>query len=220
MQSKLLDFVPEFHDIANEFPYANDKEFKQMVDSIKAVGLKEPITLYEGKILDGRNRFLACDEANADCYYTEFVGSLEEAREESKRLNLTRRNMSPDQLAVIAYRSPLSIRKAAAHYGIGRDRISRVSALAKQDKAILDDIYKGKVSLAKAITAVKYKLAKQEEIRIAMDSLKEDKPSKLGIDVQARLQMYSGWSVNKLAWELTQRDFSEKIYSGEDELLG
>ncbi len=210
VESKLLDFYPEFHNIANEFPYANDEELRLLSEDIKAVGLREPITLYEGKILDGRNRFLACDKAEKDCRYKEFHGSYQEAVEESHRLNLRRRNMSQDQLAVIAFRSELSILKGAAFYGVNRNRITRISAIAKQDAKILDDIAAGKISISKANAAIKFKLIKQEEIRAAIDSLKEDKPSKLGIDVQARLQMYSEWSVSKLAWELTQRDFSEK----------
>src|SRR5262245_38989950 len=50
----------EFHPFANVFPLLNGDDFKKFLADIEAHGLSEPvITLYEGKILDGRNRFRA-----------------------------------------------------------------------------------------------------------------------------------------------------------------
>lgn len=51
------------HPIAEYFPLITGEEFQAMVASIKENGLRKPITLYEGQILDGRNRHRACVEA-------------------------------------------------------------------------------------------------------------------------------------------------------------
>ena len=50
----------EYHELANIFPLIQGVEFDELVKDIQWNGLQEPIILYEGKILDGRNRYNAC----------------------------------------------------------------------------------------------------------------------------------------------------------------
>jgi N6-adenosine-specific RNA methylase IME4 len=53
----------DFHEIANIFPLLEGAELDALVCDIKENGLLEPITTYEGKIVDGRNRYRACELA-------------------------------------------------------------------------------------------------------------------------------------------------------------
>ena len=45
-----------------------------LTEDIKAHGLREKIWIYEGKILDGRNRFLACQKARVRPQFRKFTG--------------------------------------------------------------------------------------------------------------------------------------------------
>lgn len=56
------------HPLANEFPLLEGEEFTKLVTDIKANGLQQPIVLAADNltIVDGRNRYLACDVALVD----------------------------------------------------------------------------------------------------------------------------------------------------------
>jgi ParB-like chromosome segregation protein Spo0J len=53
-----------FHPIANIFPLIEDDELDALIQSIRKRGVREPITLYEGEILDGRRRYRAARAPN------------------------------------------------------------------------------------------------------------------------------------------------------------
>lgn len=53
----------EFHPYANIFPLIEGEAFAALVEDIAQNGMREPIVLFEGKILDGRNRYRAALQA-------------------------------------------------------------------------------------------------------------------------------------------------------------
>lgn len=90
----------EFHPIANALRLMNKTEFDSLKASIKASGLNEPIWLYEGKILDGRNRYSACCELGVHVSTREFTGEDPIAFALAQRKE--RCHDTPSQLAVAA----------------------------------------------------------------------------------------------------------------------
>ena len=56
----------EFHPLADIFPLVEGTQFDELVSDVKVFGLREPILIFEGKVLDGRNRYRACLEAGVE----------------------------------------------------------------------------------------------------------------------------------------------------------
>src|SRR5437764_3178137 len=90
----------EFHDLANIFPMLVGNEAKTLARDILENGLREPITLFEGKILDGRNRYNACLAAGVEPRFTLYKGDNPVAFVVSR--NLTRRHLGEGQRAMVA----------------------------------------------------------------------------------------------------------------------
>lgn len=92
----------EFHPIADVFPLIAGDEFSDLVSDIRARGLLEPIWIYDGQILDGRNRYRACIEAGIPPDYREYQGDDPIGFVIS--LNLRRRHLDESQRGMVAAR--------------------------------------------------------------------------------------------------------------------
>jgi ParB-like chromosome segregation protein Spo0J len=55
------------HPLSAAFPAMSDAEYTQLLDSITDIGVQNPITLHEGMVLDGWNRYRACEELGYVC---------------------------------------------------------------------------------------------------------------------------------------------------------
>lgn len=105
------DYV--FHDLATMFPLIPDGyELDQLAADIKKNGLLEPITLFEGKVADGRNRYKACKLAKVTPTVEDWEGTEEELITWIISKNLRRRHLNESQRAMAA--SQLQPRLAAA----------------------------------------------------------------------------------------------------------
>lgn len=90
----------DFHELANIFPMIPKEELEQLTADIKTNGLLEPITVYQGKILDGRNRFIACQMAAVEPEFVPYTGSDPLTFVISK--NIQRRHLTSSQRAALA----------------------------------------------------------------------------------------------------------------------
>jgi N6-adenosine-specific RNA methylase IME4 len=90
----------EYNELANLFPMIPEAEASDLAADIAANGLREPIVTFEGKILDGRNRFEACKRANVEPQFVEYQGGDPLAFVVS--LNLKRRHLNESQRGMVA----------------------------------------------------------------------------------------------------------------------
>lgn len=89
-----------FHPLAQLFPLIEGEEFNELVADIRANGVREPIWIHEGQILDGRNRYRASAAAGADCPMRAYDGADPLGFVVS--LNLKRRHLDEGQRAMVA----------------------------------------------------------------------------------------------------------------------
>ena len=104
-QSMLPDIkVPDmpFHPLAELFPLPSEDELRAMADDIAAHGLREPIVTLEGRILDGRCRYLACKMAAVEPQFENYAGNDPIAYVYSR--NIARRHLTKPQCEILAAR--------------------------------------------------------------------------------------------------------------------
>lgn len=64
----------EQHPLSAAFPAMGEKEFQELAADIKANGLRDSITLFEGKVLDGWHRLQACQKVEVNPRTQTFSG--------------------------------------------------------------------------------------------------------------------------------------------------
>ncbi|MBT9151376.1 MAG: hypothetical protein DDT40_01569 [candidate division WS2 bacterium] len=170
----------EFHEIANILPLMEGSEFDALVMDIKEQGLLEPICLYEGNILDGRNRYKACEKAGVEPHFIKWAGGKPLEFIISK--NLKRRHLNESQRAVVAarladmrqgertdlvepsanLRKVISQPEAAVMLNISERMIQSVKSLEREAPELLPQIERGKISVHEAKMKVKTEKRQQE----------------------------------------------------------
>lgn len=168
----------EFHQLANIFPLIEGSAFQDLVDDIAQHGIREPIWLYEGKILDGRNRYKACLESGSEIKTREYTGNDPLGFVVS--LNLKRRHLDTAQRAMVASRlanmrqgertditeiSAMSQPEAAAMLNVSTDSVQFAKKVLDQgSEALIQKVDEGRLSVSVAATIATIPKEEQEVI--------------------------------------------------------
>ena len=94
----------QYHPLADLFPLLEGEAFDELVEDIRVHKVREPIWLYQGKILDGRNRYRAAIAAGVPCPTRTYEGGDPVGFVIS--LNLKRRHLSGSQRATLNSSGP------------------------------------------------------------------------------------------------------------------
>jgi hypothetical protein len=118
-----------FHSFSNAFPLMEGPEFTEFVDDIKANGQREPITVYQGQILEGRNRYRACLRLKIEPQFVEFEGDDADAHAFVISRNLRRRHLTPKQKSeaiakIVSLRPEKSNRALGIEIGVDHKTIA------------------------------------------------------------------------------------------------
>ena len=87
------------HPYANLFPMMSDTEIDELADDIRQHGLREPIVVHRGAVLDGRNRLAACRRAGITPLTIEYDGPDDGVLSFVISCNLRRRHLTDSQRA-------------------------------------------------------------------------------------------------------------------------
>jgi ParB-like chromosome segregation protein Spo0J len=121
-----LDYLA--HPLAALMPMMDDDAFARHKDDISKVGIREPITRYQGMILDGRNRYRAAKELGltlTEANFKDFIGTPAEAEAFVISANVHRRQLNNKQKQEFA-------QLMIAKYPQESDRaLSRLTSLSK-----------------------------------------------------------------------------------------
>lgn len=161
----------QLHPLCTLFPRLADAEFSTLVADIKANGLRQPIILHEGMILDGGNRYRACVAAGVAPRFEQFTGGNIVSFVLSA--NLHRRHLSAGQQAAIvasaqdwakaqtigrpekvAETTFSTVEQRAAASGASRDTQLRADKVAKASPELARKVAHGEISLPKAVEQV------------------------------------------------------------------
>ena len=170
----------EFHELCRIFPRCTDEELQLLVSDIRENGLLTPITLYEGKILDGRNRYLACQMLNKEPDYVKFDGDAPLPFVISR--NLCRRHLSESQRAMVAAaiielqrqengRSDVTISEAAQQLNVSPRMVNHaVKVLNEGTEQDVEAIMSGQ----KKVRAVSDEIKEQNDFALSPVDPKEE----------------------------------------------
>lgn len=139
----------EAHLYAALVPMASDAEQASLTEDIRTNGLREPIILWKGKIVDGRCRQKACLVANMQLSYVELEDELpdEEVALLVKSLN-TRRNLTHTQKVMVAAKESMkagtSTKKQAKLWSVSEVLVKNARWLIRNYSEVADSLFNGK----------------------------------------------------------------------------
>jgi ParB-like chromosome segregation protein Spo0J len=141
-----------FHPAADLLSLLEGAEFDSLVADIRAHGLRDPITLLDGAILDGRNRYRACRVAGVEPRFKEWAPRHEGDTPVAfvVSCNLERRHLNESQRALMA------ARLASLHNGVRRGRAQAASIQAATTQSEAAKILKvGRSSVQRAAVVLR-----------------------------------------------------------------
>ena len=167
------------HPLSAAFPAMSEQDFQSLKDSITEIGVQNPITLFEGMVIDGWHRYTAANELGMDCPVVE-LGDVD-PRDFVLAQNKARRHITQAQLAmattsVYAWRpvgNPAlsnsapgaelkTTKELAVSAGVSERTIEQAKAVqTKAAPEVVEAVKSGEIGLPKAAAIAK--LPKEEQ---------------------------------------------------------
>lgn len=165
------------HPKAKIIPEMNEEDYERLRDDIQQVGVRDPVWLFRGQIVDGRHRARVCEELGLDIPTQEFEGAEEEILDFVISMNLARRHLRESQRALVAARVAEELKKspnsnsgdlatlAAVKLNIGRSSVMAARKVLKHcAPAVVSAVDAGLVAVSDATALAGEPEEKQVEV--------------------------------------------------------
>jgi protein gp37 len=176
----------EFHPLADIFPLMQGPDFDALAEDIRSNGLRERITVTsDGKIIDGRNRYLACLKAKVEPKFDEYKGKGNLLAYVISK-NLHRRHLDESQRGMVAARlatmkrghpesnpsiEGFTAKQAASLLNVSHATVERArTVLEHGSPELIRAVDQGEVAVSKAAQSIP---------RAPADAPKERKPAEV-----------------------------------------
>jgi ParB-like chromosome segregation protein Spo0J len=154
-----------FHTFAEIFPTLKGEQLKELANDIAERGLLNAIWLYEGTILDGRCRYLACKMAEVEPRYQNYVG--DDPLGFVIGQNLHRRHLKESQRAMVAakiadldlganqHSEGTSIDVASKSMNVSKSSVDRARKVRRDgDPEMIEAVESGKLKVSAAAARI------------------------------------------------------------------
>lgn len=184
------------HALSAAFPAMSADDFQALKDSIENIGVQNPITVFDGEVIDGWHRYRAANDLGMDCPQV-VLGNVD-PREFVVAQNKARRHVTQAQLAmattaVYAWRPvgsnqhparvgtecpPKSTAELAQVAGVSEKTIKQAKSVqTKAAPEVVDAVKRGEIGLPKAAAIASLPKEKQAAA-IAQPAPKKAAPAK------------------------------------------
>lgn len=170
------------HPVAEVFPPMTDREFTELKKDIEQNGQLQSIWLFKEQIIDGRNRFKACQELGIEPRFTEWFGESEDLTKFVVGLNLHRRHLNESQRAMVAAKlanlenghratfanlqSTVTQSDAAEMLQVSPRSVADAKAVQSQGSPeLIEKVEKGEIAVSTAAVIAK-ELPREEQVEV------------------------------------------------------
>lgn len=165
-----------YSEIIRLFPEMSEEERLALKEDIRINGVLDPVTLWQGELIDGRNRWEICEELNISCPTQSFEGTYDEAVAYAMSKNFARRHLDSSQRAALLVETGLiqwedvgeadgdekksrskgrSDEKIAKAAGTNRQYLHDALAIKEADPEMFERVKSGEIKIHKAMKQVK-----------------------------------------------------------------
>jgi ParB-like chromosome segregation protein Spo0J len=220
-----------FHPAADLLPLLEGPEFDALVADVRAHGLREPIVLLDGVILDGRNRYRACRAAWIEPRFEQWTPRHEGDRPLAFVLsrNLVRRHLDESQRAMVAARAAnlaagvrgdyvtaaskeaaVSQREAAKTLNVSRSSVQRArKVIAEGTPELVEKVDRGLIPVSTASKLVVLPKAEQVKIATTEDPVRAARKAIEEPEMHRPAKPITGWSLEQVQVECEKIPTSE-----------